>query len=388
MVEGHVDYREPNEDQRSQQMAIAAEAFGIDPAREAAHYDLLGDDGRLRVVVRNGHVAAGLVAIHAGQWLGGKALPAWPIAGVAVAPHERGNGVGFALMREMIREAHRERVALLPLYAATTTFYRKLGFEFGGDWCAWELPREQLAGLRTGATFEPFNPRADDPPLELYERRAARSAGVLARNRFFWRKAVQPPDEPVHGYLVSFDGQPEGYVVFDHRRTDHAVFVRDAVTLTSRAALATLELGGRTNARALRWWGGPADGMAWGLNEVRAQAPQRQEPWMVRVANVEAALAGRGYPAIDATLEFEIRDDLVPENAGLWRLVLRDGEPAVERGGAGALRLDIRGFSALFTGHRTVEELRTLGLAEGEAAAASIAAAVFAGPRPWMADRF
>src|SRR5690606_18761042 len=104
----------------------------------------------------------------------------------------------------------------------------------------------------------------------------------------------------------------------------------------------------------------------------------------------KAAFTQRGWrPGAQGTLEFELDDPLIGENAGRWRLSVEQGQARLERGGSGALRIDMPGLSSLYTGFRDVPALVQLGRAEvREASVIAHARALFSGPTFHMPDRF
>jgi predicted acetyltransferase len=76
-------------------------------------------------------------------------------------------------------------------------------------------------------------------------------------------------------------------------------------------------------------------------------------PWMVRMIDVAAAVAQRGYNShVDVEVELDLSDDLFAHNNGRFVLRVRDGAGSLEAGGRGRVALDIRDFAAAFTGQR------------------------------------
>ena len=97
----------------------------------------------------------------------------------------------------------------------------------------------------------------------------------------------------------------------------------------------------------------------------------------------------RGYPAgLNAELHLDIRDDILPSNEGRLVLEIAGGRGEVRPGGEGRIRLDVRDLAALYSGFMSPAELRTLGTLDAPDADLALAGAVFASPRPWMADMF
>ena len=113
------------------------------------------------------------------------------------------------------------------------------------------------------------------------------------------------------------------------------------------------------------------------------------ETWMLRVVNVRAALVARGYPpGLRAELALDVIDPVLPRSAGRIWLRVADGVAEVEPGGPGRVRLDVGALAALYAGFLDPRALAQLGRVEGSAPDLAAAAAVFAGPAPWMREIF
>ena len=114
------------------------------------------------------------------------------------------------------------------------------------------------------------------------------------------------------------------------------------------------------------------------------------EHWMMRVVDVRAALERRGYALreADVELELDVRDELWPANAGRYVLRVSGGRGTVRRGGGGALRLDVRALSPLYSGHLTARTLASIGQLDAEPDALAHADGIFTSPHPWMPDFF
>jgi hypothetical protein len=99
-----------------------------------------------------------------------------------------------------------------------------------------------------------------------------------------------------------------------------------------------------------------------------------REPWMLRIVDAAAAIAGRGFPALaELAVALQIDDATRPGNAGLWTLEVGGGKgslhssvtlPPVLVPPAGPVRFGARGFAALYAGI-PMATLRRSGLATG-----------------------
>lgn len=383
---------------------IAGQAFDLSPVDARAWLDRAGIE-HVRVLYEGQTVLGGLLRVPMGQWFGGRAVRMTGIAGVAVPPEQRGRGVARRLMAAALAELRAAETALSTLYPATTTLYRRGGYEIAGARYAVELPAASLRGLRAPAdvSLRPLGPEDEDAQLALAAAEAARGAGQLERGPYIWGRIRSPRVGAARGYLVQADGRAEGYAYLSQRgverqgRHDYDVVVTDLAAGTRRAALRLLALlaehAGLERRVVLHI--APAHPLLLLLPE-RHEHVRRLDPWMLRIVHVPAALAARGYPAgARGTLVLELDDDVLPENAGRHRLDVADGRGRVFAAGAGpgsddapTLRLHVRGLPPLYSGHMTPDALAVAGLLQGPPEACALAAALFAGPAPTMSDMF
>jgi predicted acetyltransferase len=138
---------------------------------------------------------------------------------------------------------------------------------------------------------------------------------------------------------------------------------------------------------------GPADPVSWLTREPDVAVGHRS-PWMLRVVDAAAAVAGRGFPpATDMTARLRVRDTACPANEGLWSLRVSGGKGALTRGepvAAGqeeVLALGARGLAALYAG-TPLATLRRAGLASGGEPAADAALDGAFAARPFLLEHF
>jgi predicted acetyltransferase len=112
--------------------------------------------------------------------------------------------------------------------------------------------------------------------------------------------------------------------------------------------------------------------------------------WMLRLVDAPAAVAARGWPAgVRASVDLEVIDEQLPDNAGRWRLAVEDGAGTLTRGGDGTVALGVGAFSALWTGYADPGALRRAGLLScADDATLGTLAALTAGPPPRLLDYF
>ena len=383
-------YGKPTRAQAEVLVNMAGQAFAFDPAQWLGS---LGEDGwdNMRTLSDQQGVAAGLVIHAVGQWFGGRRLASHAITALVAAAHARRQKVGRTLTLHVLREMREAKVPLSVLFVSTPTFYRQLGYEPAGVAQSWRTPTHHLPSDTLGAQFVPFTAEQQEPARELYRRFASDRSGLLDRNPHFWRMQFSPYDgSRRYAYRIDFSGSPEGYVCFQHARPEDTLIVQEAIATTSRAAQAALAL--VSHHKSIAEWVVFPDGPQGPLhklisgNQARPEATSKE--WLLRLTDVPAALAQRGYPPLDAELQLDVADESMPENAGRYVLRLSAGTPHVTSGGEGRIRLDVRALAAIFTGFCHPKEMQAAGLLQAEPDDLARLGAVFAGPGPFLLDTF
>jgi len=375
--------------------------FGLGEGRVAHLRAGLGDR-EIRVARRGGALVGTAALMPMAQWFGGRPLPAAGIAAVTVDAAERGRGIAAALLRALLEEARERGLAFAVLHAATLPLYRRLGFARAGVCVDYQLSvGRTLAPLADPKRREPLRLRPylerDPAPLAALRARQGRFCnGLIERPPLLWANLLSPADDdPPELLLIDGDDGPEGYIAF-HPPLGDRLHIDDLCLLSGAAARQALSFlagyGGR--AETVLWPGGPDDPLIHLAPEVEVDIDD-WDLWLGRVLDVPAALAARGYAAgCPARLDLEVEDTVLAANHRRWRLEVNgDGLATVEPAGATsgavpALRLPVTALAPLLTAHLGAASLGAMGLIEGEAAALALAGRLFAGPAPWLADRF
>jgi predicted acetyltransferase len=348
-------------------------------------------------VAREGDRAVGcLIVIPMGQFFGGRSVPMVGIAGVATAPERRGSGASTALMRATVEELARAGTPLSGLYPATRTLYRGVGYEPAGSRFEYVVPLASIATRERGVPMVPIDEVEEAEITATYRAYAARHDGNLDRGPYVWNRIRAFRNERVMGWAVGGKGRVEGYVYLYQKLaspTDKQFELRvtDAVALTRAATsrLLTFFADHKSLAKQVIWHGGPGDPLVQALPEVGYTVSMPMAHWMLRITDAPAALSARGYlDAVRTEVELDVVDALLPHNGGRLVLSVAGGAGEVRRGGSGALRIDVRGLAALYTGHASPTTLVSLGLLEGSAEHLARLAVAFTGPSPWMHDFF
>jgi predicted acetyltransferase len=363
-----------------------AQALHFEPPRMAYWIDGIGA-AHFRVVRAGACPVGGLAVLRMGQWFGGSRVPVAGISSVGIAPEWRGRGAASALLRGVLAELHATGVALATLYPSTLPVYRKAGFERAGSNVVYDLALANV-NLRAALDLAPVTPDDWGTLAAIREPWARRQNGAFDRAPFMWQKILAPFGQEAFAYQIVRGDRPEGYVVYAQGGRDAPLQVLDWCARSRDAALTLLAFlaGDRAMITTATLRGAPEESLLYLLPE-RSATISRAQTWMLRIVAVVGALRARGYPpALTAELHLAVVDDLLPANSGLFVLRVAGGRGAVERGGAGRLRLDVRALASLYTGYLTAEQLAAIGALDGPAEDLALAGLVFAGARPWLGD--
>jgi predicted acetyltransferase len=335
------------------------------------------------------------------QWWHGRSVPMAGVAGVKVAPEQRGRGIGRALMTRLLTELADRGYLVSTLYASTNPLYRWFGWETAGGQYKTVLPAQALtalaapdpdvfglaAGVPEPAGLRPAGPADAATVVEVL----GRAHQVLHDNGPTTREPSEVgcwlDDADQFAYLAD-----DGFLSYHWADGHHEVAVDYLVAASAATAHGFWQIlaSHATMASRVRACLAPHDPVGWLLADPRVVTSQ-VEPWMLRVIDPATAIAARGFPgAAGVQVRLDLTDAARPANSGRWLLEISGGAgqlaPAPGAAGGGALRLGARGLAALFAGVPLMT-LRLAGLVAGPDPADDALDAAFGGPA-YMYDYF
>jgi predicted acetyltransferase len=385
----------PREDHRLAIAEVLATSLNFSRERAVKRAPLLPLDD-LRVAIEDDTVLAVAGEFRFDEWFAGRAVDCSGIWGVATLPEHRAGGLATACIRALLDRARERGTPITALFPAVLTPYRRMGYELAG---VFVRHRVALDALPPGDDSLPPVELAD-PARDLEGIRAAFREWVSAStgpveptNDAHWRDRVfpAPDDDTGRTVVVREDGRVTGVASFARAEAEGSLggaFGLDcqtlfAVTPEAQRALWSYFRGFRGLGMWLQWVGPPADPVAIASLDAFLERPFRYD-WMLRLLDVPAALEARGYPPVDAEATVAVDDPTFAENAGAWRISVREGRASVERAdGHDRRALPIGILSSMYSGYLRAHDAVRLGYLDADDQAADTLATMFDGPDPW-----
>ncbi|HMA37407.1 MAG TPA: GNAT family N-acetyltransferase, partial [Chloroflexia bacterium] len=386
---------------------MAAQAFQPEPAaleRWRRSWQLT----ELRGLFVDGQMRAGLTLFDMHFWFGGRPVRAGGIAGVATPPEYRRQGAVGRLLQAVLAEMRAAGQPLSLLYPFYFPFYKHYGWEHASDNHEYTIPIDRLPAGPIAGTWQAVcvatDPLAADGQrvvsdadlavlMQIYDAWAPGRNGALVRDAVWWRTRKITPRSNIY-YWRDPAGTPRALVSYTFKelrpweRQLQASFVApDPAAL--RAVLGFLR-NHDSQAKEVVVNLPEDDRLLALLDDPRIKA-EVDPGFMLRLVDVPAALAARGYPpGVAGRLVWCVAEGFVARTPATYTLDVADGVGTVAPSTAAPdLSLDQRALSQLYSGYLTPHQAAALGLLTvHDPAALDRAALLLAGPKPYLADFF
>jgi predicted acetyltransferase len=316
---------------------------------------------------------------------GHRTLPAAGVTWVSVLPSHRRRGVLSSMMRRQLDDVRDRGEPLAVLWASETVIYPRYGYGRSMWHTDFTLHRGEgtLAAAASGdgrMRLRITSPEAALPELaKVYDAVLPSRPGFIARNETWWGRAIYDPADsrrgasPLHCLLAEDESGPRGYALYSGQSQWDEVSLPGGVLRVREmiadgpaagAALWT-DLLSRDLTADFHVYKRPVDDpLLFQLADPRRARPLLKDALWTRITDVPAALAGRGYSApVDVVIE--VRDRLIPANAGRWHLAaagVAATASCVPTTAAADVALDITELGAAYLGGTTLGAMAAAGL--------------------------
>jgi predicted acetyltransferase len=360
----------------------------------------------------------------------GAVIPTAGVSYVAVLPTYRRRGILRAIMRRQLADlASRGGEAIAALWASEVPLYGRYGYGCASSQSTFTFRRGEGILAPGAAAMVAADPalrlRLADPPAartelaKVFDTVLPTRPGFFARTDAWWDRALNDPPEdrggrsPLRCVIAEDNSGPRGYALYSGiGRWDSSTGLPDgnlvireliAADPVANAALWADQLSRDLVAEIEAELRPADDPVLFQLADFRRARSRVSDGVWVRIIDVPSALTARSYScAFDVVLE--ITDELLPGNAGRWRLradglSASAGAPGVTRGGGVScerttdpadISLGISELGAAYLGGTRLGALAAAGLVTElrEGTLRSLSAAMSWDPSPWCPTIF
>ncbi len=342
------------------------------------------------------------------------------VSDVTVLPSHRRRGILTSLMRRQLADIRDRGEVIAALYPSEGGIYGRYGYGAAVTELDFTIRRgEGSIRTRGAASGEPGTEQAAAPPrLRIADPHSAAAEmarvyssvlpgrpGMLARDDRWWDFALWDPPHrrsggPLRCVIAGDDNGPRGYVLYsampgkrDHGLPGDVLQTRELVAADPAACTAMwADLLSRDLVAEVRARRRPSDDpLPYLLTDSRRTRPEIVGGLWVRLVSVPGALSQRRY-ACATDLVIDVADDLLPDNAGRWRLRAPALDHATcERTSANAdVALPVAALGTAYLGGSRLGGLAAAGLVRElrPGALTELTAALSWEPAPWCPTRF
>jgi predicted acetyltransferase len=350
----------------------------------------------------------------------GGAVNAAGVTFVSVLPSHRRRGILSAMMRHQLADIAARGEPVAALLASESVIYGRYGYGSASSQLSLTIRSREGAlkpAVAPGAATGPGSVQLRSaPPADLrselakvYDSVLPHRPGMIARDERWWENILDDAEfarygmSPLRCLLAGDDSGPRGYALYRTRpgwdddglpygslSVVELIAADGPATAALWGDLLSRDLIGEVSARKR-----PVDDPLLEMlaDRRRARAYLTDALW-VRLIDVPAALGHRRYGCA-ADVVLEVTDELLPANAGRWRLQCprpADGAAAsCERTTAAAdITLPVAALAAGYLGGGRLGALAEAGLVaeHTKGAVAMLSAAMVCDPAPWCPSGF
>lgn len=319
--------------------------------RRVASASLLVDPGDIEGIrpewtlcaFEDGKLATAYAAWPLTMRFNGEGIPIAGVTSVGTLPIYRRRGYLRKIISrhfELLHERGEQPIAVL--HAAWAAIYQRYGYAVVSTRNAYRVEPRYLQFLSTRPARGNLRELGEEEfglLVDLYRRFRADRIGYSHRGRAMWEAGVlaRPPAGGLLGKVVyEEDGEPLGYTVYAMEQITawpepvQGLTIRDIVWLSASAYQAIWNYYAQMDrVGEVVWDRVPSDDpLPHLLLEPRMLQITSADDVLGRIVDIERALPKRRYPE-EATLTFEVVDDLCPWNSGRWKLETSVAEASI-----------------------------------------------------------
>ena len=318
---------------------------------------------QVHVIEEDGEVRASTTVFPLESFVEGEPRAMGGVHAVMAHPAYRRRGYAGELMRAALRDMRERNISLSLLSPFAHAYYRMFGYELATEDIKYMLKPADLPTSQEQSHLRAHREEDLSSLMALYEAEAKRHTLSVLRSEKHWKKSLSDKDSDTA--VFERDGEIEGYVLYkisgwQEREPRRTLSVEELVAATPRAreALLSFMAGLDPLVYGIKLFTPRGEPLHPYLRSSHVEAKIEPDQ-MLRLVDVAGALGYLGRES-EAPLVLDVRDDVIPENAGEYTM----GDGAVVRGAeAGeSVSLDVRQLAQLYAGYLPARDLARHGL--------------------------
>ena len=307
----------------------------------------------------DGTLLGGMIMIEMNCRFEGHTCPFLGIGGVVTDPAERRRGAIRQIFEEGLPRLRNEGFVLSALYPFSHVFYRKFGYELGiVKRMAKFSPSSLRSDLHRAASIRRILPGEPDGGMkQVYEQYIANKNLAVIRDEDHWKslRSGTPWENLKYSYvLYNEENVPMAYWVGTMAKGDEGATLTIAdMAYTCREGMESIFAMFRTmnEVGIVRTLAAQDMPLRFLMNDPYDVSEETSCGGMVRVMDVEKALAMLPAPALQGSCTVEVNDQQIPENNGCFTISGDGNKLTIARTTNDPdLKCTINGLSALVMG--------------------------------------
>ncbi|MBN1995287.1 MAG: GNAT family N-acetyltransferase [Anaerolineae bacterium] len=356
---------------------VRSAGFGGAPekALAALHETPRYNFSHIIVAEYQGKIIGTATVFPAQMWLSGVPVNVGAVAGVAVLPEYRQQGIATKMMKFSIVRMFAEGQALSVLFPFSHRYYQKFGYGVIGDLHAYRLNPGNLTIFAEGHKVRPFQAKDLNMLRAMYKGQLTWHNGWFTRSNEWWDKIVERWSKIM---VFDHDGVIEGYYSYEMRtgsKGERELHLREFFAAEDAAYRGLIGyLAAQNEADVIEYLAPPdtplrhvlhqpiaddAQNRGWIFNDLCHVTPGP----MGRIINLPKALTARFYARhLSGERVLKIHDALIPTNEEPLRFRLVDGRAETQPAdGKPHLETDVCTLSQMLCGYLSAMDARRLG---------------------------
>lgn len=296
----------------------------------------------------------------------GKLVNMAGVGGVISLPEERNKGYVRKLFEYCFKEMREKKQIFSFLYPFSNEYYRKFGYELCLDKVRYTIPLSSIKAFKSSGEVRLYIPGTDYSHIKaMYDRFTEHKNLTSERNEFLWNKHIgeDPYKDNLYTYVwYNSENKPMSYITFKcQKKADFGadMQVKEFIWLNEEALVGIFSfLSGFTPSyKDFIWETTENYNLKLLFPEPAYVKTEVYSFGMNRIVDLEEVLKLKNCPEGEGTLAFEVKDDFLEWNNGIFVVSWgSEGIKVQKKDCSPDLSCSIQEMTQLLTGYTELED--------------------------------